>query len=159
MSPLILAFGAFLFQQPDPGLVLARVCVREAGFRAHRTGDCSGIWTVLDRVGRGDVIRGAELYAHGTRDLTGRRPWVPNLGARPGAPSGWPKALDWKGYERDWRALLAYARRLVAERPIIACRPHHWGDRHGDRVRAEGAGMSLVNCGATRNLFWRRGRP
>jgi hypothetical protein len=46
----------------DPALILARVCVKEAGFDSHR--DCVGIWTVLDRVGSGDVVRGARAYSH-----------------------------------------------------------------------------------------------
>lgn len=44
------------------------------------------------------------------------------------------------------------------ERPEDPCgegRPDHFGDRFGDRVRAERAGWVRVDCGATLNLYWR----
>lgn len=137
----------------DEGLTLARVCAREAGLASYRTGDCAGIHRVLSRVGRGDVEAGAQAYASGAR---GRRAWVAELNREISRPPSWPSRLSWVRHARDWMALLRYADRLVEHgSPPGSCRPHHWGDRHGDLARAQAAGFVPVSCGRTHNLFWR----
>ena len=57
----------------------------------------------------------------------------------------------------QWAASSAVVARWLAGDHSNACAatPHHFGDAEGDEARAIGAGSLRVDCGATRNLFWR----
>lgn len=137
-----------------PEVALARVCVKEAGFRS--VDDCAGIVAVLERVGRGDVVRGAAVYSPSIFDASRlrSRPWIADLHADGRRPRLWGRAGPWERYRADWLAQVAHARELLA-RSAARCEAHHWGDQYGDRARAERAGWEELDCGDTKNSFWR----
>jgi hypothetical protein len=137
----------------DPALILARVCVKEAGFDSHR--DCVGIWTVLDRVGSGDVVRGARAYSHRVFEPSqlGRRPWIAYLREDGSQPKLWPASMAWTNYRVRWLALIADARTIIRDRPQ-SCPARHWGDHGRDHLRAVSYGWRQIDCGATANEFW-----
>lgn len=141
-------------QDLDPAVVLARVCVKEAGFDSPQ--DCSAIRVVLQRVGRGDVVRGARLYTPATflPHRLGERPWIAFLRGDGERPSMWPGSMDWARYAPRWLALVEHAR-LVLASPLW-CGADHWGDRAQDYRRALAYGWVPADCGTTRNLFWTR---
>ncbi len=140
--------------QSRAALVLARVCVHEAGFDADRTGDCDGIYAVLKRVGRGDVVRGAYKYSRRLMSGITSRPWVLYLGSLL-VPKLWPSHLDWDQYKQQWSRMLLHATRLVSHKTLPRCAPDHWGMRYGvDMARALRAGWDRVTCGDSKNAFW-----
>lgn len=142
-------------QDMSPAVVLARVCVKEAGFEAFATNDCAGIWTVLDRVGRGDVVNGAKQYSPRAflPERLGGKPWIAYLRGDGAEPEGWPANLRWERYRGDWMELLRHAAELVAHGSEV-CPAHHWGDRRGDHERAVSYGWRELDCGETANMFW-----
>lgn len=134
--------------------VLARVCFKEAGI--HPTDDCAAIRVVLERVGRGDVVRGARLYSKRTflPERLGRRPWIAFLNGAGTEPQGWPENLSWRAHRPRWLELVEHARTVLAS-PPVTCGGIHWGDRFRDHERAMRMHWVLVDCGDTRNEFWR----
>lgn len=138
---------------------LARICAGEAGIQTE-TADCAAIHAVLtsrsERMGVG-YRTAARWYAgrHLDRSRSDRRRWVAWLRPDTARPMGWPSRLSWSAHRGRWRDLLTLARQIVAGTHKADCAPHHWGDRHGDLERARKAGWDRLDCGQTRNLFWR----
>ncbi len=136
-----------------PGLVLARICVHEAGWLADKTGDCDGIYQVLKRVGRNNLVRGAWRYAPRAMLGISGRPWVVELGQIV------PSALSriWQRVRNHWSRIMRYAHKLTTGTQRARCRPDHLGVRTGiDWDRAQRAGWREVDCGNTLNAFWSR---
>jgi len=141
-------------QDLDPAVVLARVCVKEAGFYSPQ--DCSMIRVVLERVGRGDVVRGARVYTPSTflPHRLGARPWIAYLTGSGDQPREWPRTMDWERYQQDWLALVTHCKTVLGSPRY--CDAEHWGDHGQDRQRALRYGWIQVDCGDTRNIPWRR---
>jgi hypothetical protein len=136
---------------------LARICVGEAGWEPGA--DCPAIHAVLAyraQVRRSTWLSAARAYSpgHVGRRKAPRRPWVAMLRPSGAEPAGWPQALPWARYRPRWQAVLELARRVVAGEVQAPCEPHHWGGPMDD-WRAHRQGLERVECGATRNHFWR----
>lgn len=163
-------------------LLLARICVSEAGWECWQTGDGYAIHEVL--------LRGAErhgiAYAAFARRYSPRatgahpsptRPWIGDLRADGEAPSAWPRVITrrradgtaavephppWGIYRPRWLAVLAQAR-VVASYALDdvdewgSCEGpvHDWGGSM-DRDRATRLGLLDVDCGDTSNDFYAR---
>lgn len=142
---------------------VARICVGEAGFDVA-SGDCAAIAALLvrraERLGlrpRALARRYSRSYFGDPRRLT--RPWIAGLTlarAEPGsaAPRGWPSRLAWGRYRERWAAVVAHAREALSGRVADPCggAADHWGARSLDR---RALGWRRLDCGATRNVFWR----
>jgi len=94
--------------------------------------------------------------------LSSSRAWVRRLpppradGEPQPAPQGWPAAVSWVRHEPKWRAALALAL-SYRSKPDPCPEATDWG---GD-MDVEGAlkkGLCVVDCGDTRNTFFRRCR-
>lgn len=144
--------------RPSDALILARVCVHEAGFDS--TEDCSAIADVLRRLAdRLDTTFWRAALAYSGRVLRGdtRRAWASVLDETGTRPRGWG-ALDWDGdYRGRWLELLAYCERVMRGEEASDCDepPDDWGGSV-DRARAERLGLIEIHCGETRNDFYRR---
>lgn len=146
-------------------LALARVCVHEAGFTSPD--DCSAIHAVLARVieriqGIRTIAAAAELYSpRATGRVTPRTDldrWVQQLNLRATKPPAF--GYSWELNRPRWIERLEQARRLLAGTESHRCELPitHWGaPSGGDLERATRARWTRVNCGETRNAFWRVG--
>lgn len=163
-------------------LVLARICVSEAGWDCFESGDGLAIHEVLLRgAARRDTtyVDFARTYSpRATGAVPSRlRPWVGGLREDGEAPSSWPRvvtrtrhdgsvAVDphppWSRYRGLWLAVLARARSVTAltlegvgDWSPCARSVHDWGGAM-DRARAERIGLIPVDCGETSNDFYAR---
>jgi hypothetical protein len=143
----------FTGQDMSPAVVLARVCVKEASFRGFA--DCPPIGSVLSRVGRGDVVRGAKRYSPRTFDPVrlGNRPWIAWLRANGTKPEGWPEHLSWPNHRSSWERMVALAQSVIEGSGEAPCTPDHWGGPM-DHFRAVRNGWIQLDCGPTVNEFW-----
>ena len=151
--------------RPGDALLLARLCVSEAGWDCWQTGDGAAIYDVLrtrSAARRQTWRTAARSYAPhvGGRlaPRTARGRWVAQLREDGEQPAGWPARASWSAYRERWLGVLAEARRVVAEGVVSPCseRVEHWGGVV-DRERARRLGMRRVDCGPTRNDFYARG--
>lgn len=166
----------------SPALLLARICVSEAGWECFDTRDGVAIHEVL--------LRGAERlgisYSSFARTYSPRatgfepsplRPWVGGLREDGAAPSAWPRVITrrradgtssvephppWAIYRPRWLAVLARAREVVGytlddvdEWSPCDGSVHDWGGAM-DRERARRIGLIEVECGETSNDFYAR---
>jgi hypothetical protein len=166
---LLVASAAHAQRRAPAHLVLARVCVHEAGWESPA--DCAAIWDVLTSgAERHGISRRSFAHAYSGRALRGRtsRPWVAELNERGDAPRSWPRvwvARDgrvmehpgWGVFRARWLALLEECRRIVAGEVASSCvePPHDWGGPVDDE-RARRLGLVRVSCGETRNRFYLR---
>lgn len=151
--------------QSDDGLLVARLCVHEAGFDSPD--DCAGIYAVLARgAERHHIALAAFARRYSPRFTAGTsaRPWARALADTDAPPHGLSVAL-WRRprgegslSRRDaFAALLLRCRELVAAPPAIAV--DDWGSAQDhERARLSGRRFVIVDVGATRNLFSRRVR-
>lgn len=147
---------------PSTAEALARVCVAEAGWETS-TGDCAAIVHLLVRRAERRELstrRMAALYSsrHFDRERTDARRWIVGLDARAERPAGWPARLPWPRYREDWLAALEHVRAALRGDVADPCRGEadHWGAPYGgDLERATAAGWVRLDCGETRNAFWR----
>lgn len=143
-------------QRDTDALALARVCVNEAGWDV--TDDCAGILAVLrsrqQRIGLRTIAGTAAVYSTRVFDKSraDRRAWVAWLDDAATPPRGWPRNVDWPTHRAKWRAMVEHAALLLTQHD--ACGAHHWGGPMDD-ARAIRAGWAPVDCGETRNHFWR----
>lgn len=147
-------------------LALARVCASEIGLHAAgtdvHTAECAAIARVL--AGRSSTIASAAARYSGRvfdRDRAGGRAWVVFLDAEGREPAHWPRSVRWSHFRARWLALYAAAGRIVRGELADTCVEDvdHWGMRSGvDLERAQRFGWTEVDCGATRNAFWRARR-
>lgn len=158
-------------QEPPANVLLARLCVNEAGWN---TLDCAAIGHIRMRSARTNDrdIRAELLYQHGARSLridratnvqsNDRRPWIGDLyGQR--APRYWPSNIEWdsQGLPR-WSMVLEMATGVIAGTEPDPCRqgrirPNTWGGPEVDAERLARPGWQDAHCGATRNRFGRWG--
>ncbi len=147
-------------------IALARVCVSEAGWTYD--GDCAAIHAVLSfHAIRRDMtfLEFARRYSERVfnRRRSDSRRWIAWLSPTFERPRGWPgRVLTWERGAELWRARLEHAEEIVRGEVSPSCdrTPHHWGARYGvDRSRAQRAidegRWQVVNCGDTRNAFYR----
>lgn len=160
----------------DDQLALARVCASEIGF-SGAFDECAAIHDVLTRrASRWDttVAWAARAYSNRVfdRERRDRRAWIAHLRPDGRRPDGWPEMTTvrrggasrvvrhapWGAYRDRWLELYEAAGRIVRGEIRSPCRGavDHWGMRHGvDMERARRAGWTEVECGGTRNAFWR----
>lgn len=154
---LVLCAPVSANQEAD-ALVLARVCVHEAGWTS--IADCAAIHEVLrNGAERTHMSFASYAHAYSGRALAGRttRPWVIELHASGAAPHGITSG-QWHARRADWLALLEHARSIVAGDEASGCAEpvHDWGSPTHDRERARRLGLVPVDCGDTRNDFYAR---
>lgn len=143
-----------VLSRADDAVILARVAVAESGWSSPR--DRAAIWHVIQR--RAELVGwslGGMAKAYSSPLKRGH--WATGADASGRRPMGFPVALSWAAHRDRWRAILEEARAFLRGQVPDPCagRALHWGDRLGDRLRAERMGWAPVNCGPTRNLFWR----
>lgn len=156
-SQLLDACSARADQEPAH-VTLARTCVSEASWTAIESGDCAAIATIARRVGHGDVALGLRRYARPAHNQNRRdaRRWVAFLGNSPGKPEGWPARLSWERHAPYWQRVLDGSRRILDGEIRHRCveEPWHWGGPM-DHARAVRNRWRRIDCGPTRNEFWR----
>lgn len=151
-------------------LLLARICVSEAGWDAHASGDCGAIhYALLGTVESRGVSLATAARIHSPR-ATGARPtsdprlaWVAGLRADGAAPAAWPAPphAPWAAYRARWLDVLERARDLVtwtlddhardsmcSEPPTTWAAPWH----------PPSPGLERIDCGDTLNRYYTRGR-
>lgn len=144
--------------RPSEILGLARICVSESGWDSPH--DCEGILSVLrSRSERTGMTLNQAMRAYSKRvfdrSRTDARRWIADLHLSAQKPDGWPDHLPWDGgYKESWMMMLEFAEDLLGS-SNLRCSAHHWGDRYGDKERALRAGWTEVDCGETKNMFWR----
>ena len=150
-------------------VLLARICVSEAGWECWETGDGLAIYEVLSTGAR----RSGLSFRHYARSYasraTGARPtsnarlaWVAGLGEAGERPSAWPRDLSWAHYRPQWLDVLEHAEEVLSldgararDWSPCASSVHDWGGRM-DEARAVRLGLIPVRCGPTRNAFYAR---
>jgi len=154
---------------PDPSwvdptvLVLARICVSEAGWEGQR--DCQGIFQVLRNVRRnnetflGVMRRASRVVSEMWEPTTDRHRWLVNLDLEGTRPDGFPTEADWeRHYRHRWMKVLEYARALLegeiyahpCQGAVIA-----WGGKMDDYLALR-RNLIRAECGDTQNTFWKR---
>lgn len=154
---------------PDPAwvdptvLVLARICVSEAGWSAPQ--DCAAIFQVLRNVRRNDetlmgAMRRASRVVSEMKDPTTRRHrWLVNLHLDGTEPDHFPEVANWeRHYRHRWFDVIAHARALIEGEAhahpcpgaVIA-----WGGDMDDYLALQ-RNLIRVDCGDTANTFWKR---
>lgn len=168
----------------DPALMLARVCVSEAGWTCWESGDGLAIHEVLlrgaarERLRYTSYARAYSPRATGAVPDTSRRAWLSGLWQDGAQPPGWPAQTfrtlpggnvrmvpgpRWSNYAPRWLAILARAREVVTSDTLANARVwhpcatavHDWGGAM-DRARAERLRLVHVACGGTANDFYQR---
>lgn len=140
-------------------ILLARLAINEAN---GREADTIAI-TLARRTRTPDELRQMHPRALNPERTDGRR-WIAGLDAHMGEPAGWPAdAMPWSRGERIWMRTLVTVRETL--RGEHACSggvvPSIWGGRRLDSRHIERRleqGFTVVECGATANMFLRRGR-
>ncbi len=143
-------------------LALARICVSESGFQV-RTNDCLLIYHVLrNRSVSGELTMGImRAYAPKSFNLerTDNHRWISHLRADMREPKYWNETVNisWSNRRDGWREVYEYAGRIIRNEPLNPCgvRVDHWGARYFRRRRLIRSGWIPVECGETRNQFWR----
>ena len=150
-------------------LLLARICVSEAGFAAFESGDAHAIhYTLLGTVEEREVSFRAAARAHSPR-ATGAREtndtrlsWVAQLSETGLRPAAWPAPphAPWAAYRERWLDVLARSRELVTwtledheEPSMCEAPPVTWAAPW----HPPSPGLVPVACGETRNRFYTRG--
>ena len=162
----------------DDALVLARICVSEAGFPVwdstadagvgawRFSDDCRGIYEALRWASAHHNMRFsafAQRYAHNVFDEESSRPraYVGDLEPNGRTPRRWPPSphVDWSRFRQSWLALYRHAQYLVAGAIPSACEetPTDWaGGSTSARLGAAARGMHEVSCGQSSNRFYIR---
>jgi hypothetical protein len=159
-----------------PQLAMARICASEIGLTGSAE-ECAAIHDVLsrraERLGM-TFITMARAYSGRVFDpeRSDPRAWIAHLRPDGRTPTGWPTEVrvrrggetqvvrhaPWGAYRGRWLTLYEAAGQVVRGEIESPCEGpvDHWGMRSGvDWERARRAGWDEVNCGETRNAFWR----
>lgn len=157
---------------PDPAwvdptvLVLARICVSEAGWDSRQ--DCAAIFQVLRNVRRNDetlmgaMRRASRVVSEMWEPTTRRHRWLVNLKLDGSEPDHFPEVADWdRHYRHRWFEVIAHARALIEGEAhahpcpgaVIA-----WGGDMDDYLALQ-RNLIRVDCGDTANTFWKRPSP
>ena len=167
---LVLALSVQAQARNEPAAVLlARLCVSEAGWSCWRTRDGYAIHEVIARtaarlgVSYVDAARRRAPRLLGTRQhRSARLRWVSQLDARGTEPAAWPAPphQPWIDYRRRWLGVLERARLVVTltlddrdEWSPCDQPPDDWRARDSRSVH-----RPIADCGATLNRFFQRGR-
>jgi hypothetical protein len=142
---------------------LARVVASEGGLQATDD-EVAAIGTVLrSRCSRCSLTTVARQYSRRVFDASRRDPraWLAFLRADGRQPEHWPSGVSWATARERWMRIYEAAGRFVRGELEHRCEGgtvDHWGSpRAGsiDMRRARRAGWTRVDCGDTRNAFWR----
>lgn len=165
-------------------LLLARICVSEAGWTCWDTNDGVAIHEVLLRGARRNGLSWRSFARSYASRATGAEPtthprlsWIAELDASGRAPASWPTMSStvrrdgtvavrphppWSRYREQWLAILSRAREVIrltletsAEWSVCDTGPEHWGGVV-DRERARRLRLVPVSCGETVNDFYVR---
>jgi len=154
-------------------LALARVGASECGLASCTPDELAAIAAVLRaRCPECRLATIARQYSARVFDRARRdgRAWVAHLEPDGREPSFWPREVlvrgelrshaPWGAYRQRWLDLYELAGRVVEGEVAAQCEADHWGCPEGtfgceDHERALRAGWQLVDCGETRNEFWR----
>ena len=140
-------------------LALSRAMVAESNWA---TADYAPVAHVMMRRAkqRGvSIARMCSLYVSVLRQRSGvyvvttpRAQWIRGLQLDGSRPEAWPASQSWTAYRDRWLAVIATARAAIAGTLADPCpSAEHWGS-HQDHAWP---GLVVVDCGATRNVFYR----
>jgi hypothetical protein len=143
-------------------VMLARVCVSEAGWTSHE--ECTVITHALvyqaqmrDRPVRSQICAYAPNSCNPRREDPRR--WIAHLHPeRRSPPPGWPSGVSWAERRAMFAALVVTAARAYrGEIPSACPGALHWGSRYCRPCRDRMAqyGYMRAGCGL-RNAWWRR---
>lgn len=151
-------------------LLLARICVSEAGWSAHESGDCGAIAYAIAATSSERAIsfraaaRAHSPRATGARETSDARlSWVAGLRRDGGEPTAWPAPphAPWAAYRERWLEVLDRARELVTwsledheADSMCEVAPVTWAARW----HTPSPGLVEIDCGDTRNAFFARAR-
>lgn len=150
-------------------LLLARVCVSEAGWSCWARHDGYAIHeATLRRMGENDSVRAAlrrySPRATGVESTNDERlRWVSQLNERGDRPRDWPGPphAGWERYRGQWLSVLERAREVVTwtlddrdEWSVCDESPSDWAAPE----HPPSPGLTWVDCGRTRNRFYRSQR-
>lgn len=159
LAALVIALAApAAAQRVDDQLALARVAVSEAGLLATDD-EVAAIGAVLrSRCERCRIATVARQYSSRVFDLERRdsRAWVAFLDPSGRRPAHWPEVASWSRFRARWLAVYETAGRVVRGDLEHRCTetPRHWGGPM-DAARAARMGLVRIDCGDTRNDFYR----
>lgn len=173
-------------RRPDPALLLARICVSEAGWDCFDTKDGLAIHEVLLRgAARHGISYAAfarsysKAAGRGGENVRERIRWIREMNERGDQPASWPAqryvnvggtvrvhpGLPWAQYRGSWLAVLERAKEVVRRYELdninvwgVCPSPvHDWGGDM-DHERATRIGLIQVTCGegVTSNNFYAR---
>lgn len=152
--------GASAVPLSDTAVWLARSCVGEAGFRAHRTGECASIMHIYRKRAANDtpaaIEHTARKYSAAIRPRVRRgNRWVMHLRRDMQRPDHWPSNIPWDpAYSASWARMLAHADAFLrGEVTDPTPRAMHYGGRM-DRL-ADRAGWRVIRGLNYRNIFYR----
>ena len=151
-------------------VLLARICVSEAGWQCWDSGDGLAIYEVLSTgaarygVPFATYARRYAPRATGVRPSEGRTSWVAQLQASGVRPVAWPSTSPWHLYRPQWFDVLETAEDVLSldgsrarEWSPCASEVHDWASSsEPSRQRASRLGLIPVNCGTTLNRFYAR---
>jgi len=162
-------------RRPDPALLLARICVSEAGWDCFNTKDGYAIHEVLLRgAARHSISYTAfarsysKAAGRGGENVRPRIRWIREMNERGDQPASWPMqryvtrrdgsvsvhpGLPWSQYRGSWLAVLERAREVVGRYALdnltvwgVCPTPiHDWGGDM-DHERATRIGLIQVTC-------------
>jgi hypothetical protein len=138
---VLMALTAFAgTKEPDVGLLLARSCVGEAGFKAIGTGECAAIMHIYKKRApeptKSSLYWTARQYSSAVKYLRNHpNRWVLQLNRRMIRPRSWDRRLSWKNHIPHWKKALNLADNFLAgEVPDPVPQAMHYGG-HMDRHR------------------------
>lgn len=151
-------------------VLLARICVSEAGWQCWDSGDGLAIYEVLSTgatrygVPFATYARQYAPRATGVRPSEGRTSWVAQLQASGVRPVAWPSRSPWHLYRPQWFDVLEMAEDVLSlegsrarEWSPCASAVHDWSSSlEPSLARASRLGLVPVNCGTTLNRFYAR---
>lgn len=139
-----------------PQLALAATCAGETSWT--NLDECTAIGIVLERRSSTGAVTPAIARAYSAAYRSARRRWVLELAPTGERPPSFPPHLSWSVWGPRWGALFDHAGTVVRGEADSPCEedPDHFGARYGiDAERPRLAGWIPVDCGRTRNAFWR----
>lgn len=144
-------------------LMLARVCVSEAGWHGHD--ECT---VIVHAVVHQAQVRGrsveAQICAYAPNSCNPNRQddrrWIAHLHPeRSQPPPGWPRGSSWAQHRAYFVAMLLVAHRAyIGELPSACPGAFHWGSQgcRPCRQRMREHGFVRAGCGLS-NAWWRPG--
>lgn len=144
-------------QRDDDAVILARICVSEAGW--SDTDDCAAIHAVIAGIAEREGMSWRAAARAASPRLAAcavSRRWLCGLAENGDQPAHWPAAVSWSRYRDDWLSMVARARQIMHGEHAHRCveAPRTWGSVEDfARARREGRRMRVIDCGDTRNRF------